>query len=357
MTSLFPPTSNFSFNQNNDIPPEVARNFMPKNVKQLEFNANVYKSSPLSPTMTTVLLDELIRIRKTLPPSWDEGARLFALAFPIVETAALNCGYFGIAIQEEKKNSCGRPPLSRVALLVIELFAHLYFFGSYRNTPAVLNTHPTWLKALHLEKSPDHTTLCSFRKELGTTFFVAFFKQVTQIMIAFEILSPDIQLIVDSAPIHASMNFARANRMPALDEERVLHFFQSLDWGSVQKNFIPVSTGKKQKGKRKYPIQGLLGTLMLEILGGFLSRSQVIRYLQKHDNIARCLGFNEGVPPDSTFTGFLKNRPAVEILLQPMLPHLQSFFSEIPEIANSLDLNFFTGCFVKDNPVLMKMLA
>ena len=67
---------------------------------------------------------------KNIPKNWDAGARLLALARPIVETIALSAGLF---IDEDNcvSGRSGPVPASRISFLTIELFAHLWFFGSY----------------------------------------------------------------------------------------------------------------------------------------------------------------------------------------------------------------------------------
>ena len=145
---------------------------------------------PFSPTLLKVLKNELAHILKNIPKNWDAGARLLALARPIVETIALSAGLF---IDEDNRVSgrSGPVPASRISFLTIELFAHLWFFGSYTNACRIIGENPIWMKALQLVKKPNHTTLSHFRTELGEDFFRQFFTQITKLLIAFGLLAPD----------------------------------------------------------------------------------------------------------------------------------------------------------------------
>jgi hypothetical protein len=280
------------------------------------------KDAGIPPALLAILLDEIARVQQSMPKSWDEGARLLALARPIVEAAALSCGYAGVEDDLRPGPKPRRPPFSKLSLLEIEVFAHLWFFGSYRNTPKVLREHPAWIKALKVPRAPDHTTLSHFRAELGEEFFVSFFKRITNILVAFGLVAPDAQLLVDSAPVYASMNFARANALPTLDEAQVVPLFEQLDLAPALA-LLPNGGKPARKGKkRKYPVHALVGLFVLEWVGGFLSRSQVLKYLAKHEQVTAALGFDDGLPKDSSLTTFLKNAPLPAEFLRALRPQL-----------------------------------
>lgn len=309
-------------------------------VSPAEDTSKKFQATELPPELLAILLDEIARVLKTMPKSWDEGARLLALARPIVEAAALSCGYDGVEDDLRPGPKPRRPPFSKLSLLEIEVFAHLWFFGSYRNAPKVLGEHPTWIKALKVPRAPDHTTLSHFRANLGEEFFIAFFKQVTKILVAFSLIAPDAQLLVDSAPVYASMNFARANALPTLDEAQVASLFEHLDLAPALA-LLPNGGRPARKGKkRKYPVHALVGLFVLEWVGGFLSRSQALKYLAKHEQVATALGFDAGLPKDSSLTTFLKKAPLPEEFLRALRPQLVPLL-QLEEVAQEQDDPYF----------------
>ncbi len=181
------------------------------------------------------------------------------------------------------------------------------------------------MKALQLVKKPNHTTLSHFRTELGEDFFRQFFTQITKLLIAFGLLAPDAKLVVDSVPVYANVNFARANVLPTLDEAQIKSLFTDLDLIPVEE--VLTARGIKITKKRKYPIDALIRVIVLECVGGFLSRSQVLKYLTKNDHIATIVGFTPNViASDSIMTIFLKNPPSPEEIMRLLHPQLVMFF-------------------------------
>ncbi len=65
--------------------------------------------------------------------------------------------------------------------------------------------------------------------------------------------------VVDSVPVHANVNFARANVLPTLDEAQIESLFTDLDLIPVEE--VLTARGIKITKKRKYPIDALIRSL------------------------------------------------------------------------------------------------
>jgi len=277
-----------------------------------------------------LLAEKINRVRKELPSSYDAVARILALARPIVEVVFIECGIFE---PEAPRTGRGKPPASPVTLMLIHLLAKVGTIQYYRQVCRELAAHPAWLKALHLDKAPDHSTLYSFRKKMGLSFFKTFFHKLTALLVAFGLLKGDDAAIVDSAPVEARMNFARSNTLPKLDLDRLHDFFAAVDFKqALAARESPCGRGRKPK----FDSLAMVKYLAFEQLAGFLCRTQGPRYLKKHPDAAALLGFAAGdVPTDQNIAAFERRNPPLGDLLAPVMGEIQAFFESVPPSGNS----------------------
>jgi len=128
-----------------------------------------------------ILFEELERVEKKLLKSYDAVAQILALARPIVDVLMLECGYNEV---ERRPGGRGRPALSKVPLMLVHLLAQVSPIGagSYRQFQRALDSRPLWLRALELEKAPDHTKMSKFRTEMGPGFFKQFFQKLVLLL-------------------------------------------------------------------------------------------------------------------------------------------------------------------------------
>ncbi len=280
-----------------------------------------------------LLQDEIDKIKRNLPKRYYNRAKFLAIMYPIVEIVLMICGDW---TDEVKKTGRGRKPISHTSLLLINILAKMLNV-SYRQVVRELNEHPTWLKALKLNKAPSHNKLSEFRTEMGASFFKRFFYNVRDLLYKLNLIKGD-GAIADSAPILASMNFARANTTPRIDEARVKEFLEGVDV-SPAINKLTITR------KSKYNPESLLKFFMFEKLCGFLSRAQALKFLKENPPVAELLGFvNGNIPSQATFTYFTKKHSEISKLLKPMLNAVAEFLEcggSIPPDSN-MDLFFWS---------------
>jgi len=167
-------------------------------------------------------LEWIEKIKKKIPKSYDNIARILALSHPVVELVLFEMDYHE---PERAPNSRGRPGLPTTTLILIHLLSQTMISDSYRQTERVLNAHPNWLKALDLQKAPSHSTMSKFRKRMGVEIFDTYFHQLTKLLFAFGLIKEGDDMIIDSAPIEASQNFARSNAGIKINEARYRGFY------------------------------------------------------------------------------------------------------------------------------------
>lgn len=296
--------------------------------EKMAIEGNYHKSPHYG--ILNLIQDEIIKIKNAMPPHFDSIAQFLAISRPIVEVILMNCGDWMDQIEHKGP---GKKPFSHASLMLIHILAKMVNV-SYRDIERVLNANPNWLKALKLEKAPSHSRLSTFRTNMGHSFFKHFFYSLTSLLNRLGLIKGQ-GAIVDSAPILASMNFARSNVQPKLNIERVRAFFTSID-------VSPAIKALGNKRKRKYNPEAIIRFFMFEKLGGFISTSQALNLVNSQPEIAEILGFQKGiVPVQATFTYFIKKYGSVPELLGPMVDGVTKFFDTCEATPKDSDIDFF----------------
>lgn len=288
------------------------------------------KSYKKSYGILDLLQEEVDKIKKNLPKKYDNRAKFLAIMYPIVEVVLMICGDW---TDEVKKTGKGRKPISHTSLMLINILAKMLNV-SYRQVIRELSERPNWLKALKLNKGPSHNKLSEFRTEMGASFFKNFFYIIRDILHDLNLIEGE-GGIADSAPISASMNFARANTTPKIDEAKAKEFFESFD-------VSPVINNLNITRKSMYFPESMLKFFLFEKLCGFLSRAQVLKFLKKNVHVAEFLGFIGGkIPSQATFTYFTKKHGDVSKLLKPMVEEVAKLLGCADSIPAYLNINLF----------------
>ena len=288
------------------------------------------KNNKKSYSILDLLQDEVDTIKNNLPKRYDNRARFLAIIYPVVEVVLMICGDW---TDEVEKTGRGRKPFPHTALMLINILAKMLNV-SYRQVIRELKEHPTWLKALKLKKAPSHNKLSEFRTEMGASFFKNCFYKIRDILFDLNLIEGE-GAIADSAPISASMNFAKANTKPKINEARVKEFFVGID-------ISPAINRLKITRKSKYPPEAIIKFLIFECVCGFLSRAQALRFLKEFPSLAELLGFINGkIPSQATISYFLKKHGSVSKLLKPIIDTVAEFFKCSDSMPADSDINFF----------------
>jgi hypothetical protein len=286
---------------------------------------------PLEYTLT-----EIEKIKKKLPKSYDKIARVLALSRPIVSLVLYEMDFHEVP---KPPHSKGRPRLPTETLILIHLLAQTFITGGYRQTERLLNAHPTWLKALKLNKAPSHTTMSKFRTKMGAEFFDVYFHELTRLVHGFGLIQKGDAVIIDSAPVKACQNFARSNGGIKIDEDKLRHFFSTVDFTPAVKLIAPACT---QGRKRKYSNKVMLMYIAFEKLCGFLSRNQALTYLKKHSGAAKIVGFaSDDIPSTALVSTYLERMPPIPWLMRILVEPITEFFDAQEEYNDSDPLSFF----------------
>lgn len=273
-------------------------------------------------------------VKSKIPKSFDSTAEFLAITRPIIEVVLMNCGDWSDQFEPTGR---GKNPISHASLMLIHILSKIKT-ASYRHIERELNERPSWLRALKLDKAPSHSKLSMFRTEMGDSFFKAFFDNLTDLLHRLDLIKGE-SITIDSAPITASMNFARANTTPKINVERVRDFFTGID-------LSPAIRPLDMSRKRKYSPESILCFFMFEKLGSFLSTAQALKFLEKNVEVAKILGFTSGqIPSQPTLNYFKKTQGCVPNLLKPLVDGVIEFFENSVEKPEDSDIDFFFWSF------------
>jgi len=285
-------------------------------------------------------IEKIEKIKRKMPKSYDNIARILALSRPVVELVLFKMNHHE---PERVSNSRGRPKISTESLILIHLLSQTMISDSYRQTERVLNVNPTWLKALNLKKAPSHATMSKFRTKMGVEFFDTYFHELTGLLFAFGFIKEGDDAIIDSAPIEASQNFARSNAGIQINEEKLKKFFATVDFTPAVKLIAPACNRGR---KRKYSNEVILKFIAFEKLCGFLSRNQALTHLKKHPRAATIVGFSDGVIPSTSMVStYLKRIPPIPWLMRVMVDCITEFFESQSGYDDHDPLSFFFRSF------------
>lgn len=288
------------------------------------------KSQTGSSNVLRFLQEEIEKVKRCIPKSYDSIAEFLAVSRPIVEVTLMNCGDWTDQIE---RVGPGKPSFPHISMMLIHVLCKMRNV-SYRQIEREIKEHPSWLKALRLTDVPSHSTLSTFRTKKGEYFFKEFFAKLTDLLYHYN-LTDSKEVIVDSAPIIASMNFARANATPKINIEHVREFFSAMD-------VSPAIQVLHSSNKRKYSLKSMIRYFMFEKLGGFLSTSQALKFLERNPEVAEILGFEGGkIPTQPTISYFLKSQGPVSYLLRPMVDVVTDFFEVCEATPEDTDIDFF----------------
>ena len=178
---------------------------------------------------------------------------------------------------------------------------------------------------------------------MGVEFFDTYFHQLTELLFGFGLIKEGGEVIIDSAPVEASQNFARSNSGIKINEERLKNFFDTVDFTPAVKLIAPPSNHGR---KRTYCDELILKFIAFEKLCGFLSRSQALTHLKKHPGAANIVGFNNGVIPSiATINNYFKRMPPIPWLMREMVGPITEFFESQADYDDHDPLSFFFRSF------------
>lgn len=185
--------------------------------------------------------------------------------------------------------------------------------------------------------------MSKFRKKRGIEFLDAYFHHLTEMLFAFGLIKENDDVIVDSAPIEASQNFARSNSGIKINEAKLQEFFNTVDFTSAVNLIAPACDRGR---KRKYSNEVILKFIAFEKLCGFLSRNQALTYLKKHPSAAKIVGFRNGdVLSTPSINKYLHRIPPIPWLMRVMVDSITEFFESQADYDDHDPLSFFFRSF------------
>ncbi len=223
---------------------------------------------------------------------------------------------------------------------MIHLLAQTFISNLYRQIQRLLENQPTWLNALGLKKVPNHTALSKFRKSKGIMFFNKFFHRLTAILRQFGLIKEDLTVShIDSAPLEAFHNFARSNARFEINRKCLREFSERVDFSPAVDLLAPAC---HHGCKHKYSHEVILKYIVYEALCGVLSRSQALKYLKKHPQVASIVGFINGkVTSQATINNYLKRMSPISWLMWEIMEQMTAFSGAYPEHDDDRPLSFF----------------
>jgi len=237
------------------------------------------------------------------------------------------------ALYEWKPGMSGMRPYSPVAIFKAIIYAKLNKNMSDRELERNLLRNPHVAEALGFDKIPSHQTFSHFKRErLTIDLLEEIFNILRDYLVDLGVIDLS-SVTIDSAPIIAFANLAKANREVKLDdlmatalvEDDLYQFLAHQLLGRLgYKTSLPAHVKKRL---------ACLNMLVLYELGGFLSYAKVSKYLKKkkHMLLQQAVSSGAKLPSEPTFSNFRKKfQAAVETEeFIAFREYLERFFSHV----------------------------
>ena len=198
----------------------------------------------------------------------------------------------------------GMQPYSPIAVFKAILFAKLNKNMSDRELERHLLRNPRVAEAFGFDKVPSHQTFSHFKRErLTLEFLEETFNKLRDHLIDLGVIDFS-SITIDSAPIVAFANLAKANREVKLDDLMARALFEDEKYQSLAAQLVG-----RLGYKRTFPEHVLkrlmcLNMIVLYELGGFLSYAKISKYLKKpeHLSLLQVISFSHQLPSEGPFS-------------------------------------------------------
>jgi len=237
------------------------------------------------------------------------------------------------ALYEWKPGTIGMQPYPPVAVFKAVLYAKLNKNMSDRELERHLLRNPQLAGALGFDKIPSHQTFSYFKRErLTIEILEEIFNALRDHLVDLGIIDFS-SVTIDSAPIIAFANLAKANREVKLDDSMAYMLFMDETYRLLAQQLIGCLGYKRSFPKHVKKRLACLNTLILYELGGFLSYAKVSKYLEKKQrlNLQQAVSSDTQLPSEPTFSNFKKRFQAVVETeeFKALRKYLERFFSEL----------------------------
>jgi len=236
-------------------------------------------------------------------------------------------------LHDWKPGMRGKQPFDPVAVFKAILFAKLNKNMSDRELERHLLRNPHVAGALGFDKVPSHQTFSHFKRErLTIELLEKIFNKLRDHLLKSGIIDFS-SVTIDSAPILAFANLAKANREVKLDDSMARALFEDEMYQLLAGQLIGCLGYKKSFPEHVKKRLACLNMMVLYELGGFLSHAKVLKYLKKKQHLPLHKAVSLGVPLPSgpSFSNFKKRFQGV-IETEEFLAfkeYIEHFFSSI----------------------------
>lgn len=237
------------------------------------------------------------------------------------------------ALYEWEPGTSGMRPYSPVAVFKAILFAKLNKNMSDRELERHLLRNPHVAEALGFDKVPSHQTFSHFKRERLSLELLEEIFNILRDSLVDKGLIDFSSVTIDSAPITAFVNLAKANREVKLDDSMARALIEDETYQVLAEHLVGCLGYKTSLPEHMKKRLACLNMVVLYELGGFLSYAKVSKYLKKktHVSLQQAVSSGANLPSEPTFSNFRKRfQTAVETEeFSAFRAHLEQFFSQI----------------------------
>jgi len=208
------------------------------------------------------------------------------------------------ALYEWKPGMKGMQPYSPVAVFKAILYAKLNKNMSDRELERHLLRNSHVAGALGFDKVPSHQTFSHFKRErLTIEFLEKIFNTLRDYLVDLGLIDFS-SVTIDSAPIIAFANLAKANREVKLDDSMARALFEDETYQFLAGQLIGCLGYKRSFPEHVQKRLTCLNMLLLYELGGFLSQAKVSKYLKKnlHLLLLQVASLGPQLPSEASFS-------------------------------------------------------
>jgi len=234
----------------------------------------------------------------------------------------------------------GKYPFPVEAMLKAHLYAKFMRSMSYRALQREMYRHDELRIAFGFKSVPSHQAMSDFRKRVGAKRLNHLFSQLVQAALQMHLTDLK-ELLVDSAPIEAYVNFGKANKTPTFNMPEVQQFYRCINLKDLLKNY-------QFKTRSHTPFEALIAFYLFEELGGFLSFHTVWTCVHKSADLRHILHFGAKLPSYvtlKTLKAKLEKEEAYACLKGKLVELIAKYYGEeeVLQQIGSPSLNYFFG--------------